>query len=163
MKTKKYIMLTSSLLSITLLLGACGTNKNEPKEDVPKGEVGDPTQDGTVSKPLIDGSLENEFGFRHFNLQIDTPENENSVIAQYNVYSSKAVYKNLNASSNLEGDPAYALLQPTFLELKLTKDMSSEEVIERVITAFDVNEYTNFNLEIEYKDGEKKIYSNNTK
>ncbi|MEK3978493.1 YusW family protein [Psychrobacillus sp. FSL K6-2836] len=65
----------------------------------------------------------------------------------------------MHAASSLKGDAAYALLQPIFLELQPMKDMSDEEVIQRVASAFEVDEYTKVDLKIEYEDGETKTYT----
>lgn len=160
MKTSKYKILSATLLTSALVLGACGGNNNdEPEENVPNGTVVNPEEDSTVDETLTDENPENEYGFTNFDLHIDTPDNSDAVVAQYNVETEEAVYINMHAASSLKGDAAYALLQPIFVELQPMKDMSDEEVIQRVASAFEVDEYTKFDLKIEYEDGETKTYT----
>lgn len=160
MRTKKHITLATILLSSTMLIAACGNN-DEPEENVPNGTAFEEEQNETVDESLTPESPESEFGFRFLNLHISTPDNEDAIIAEYYGNSSRAeaVYKNMHAAADVQGDAAYTLLEQVFTDLQLTQDMSKEEVIERVTMAFDATEYTNFDLEIEYEDGETKTYS----
>lgn len=160
---KKYSLITTAFLTATLLLGACGTNNNEERveEKTPNGTVSNPQQDETVNQLQTDENSQKEISFQYFNLNIGTTENENIIHAEVDMKDSKAdaIYKNILASTDLKGDAAYALLEPIFVELELTKDMREEEVIDRVTEQFEINEFTNFELEIEFKDGDNKKYS----
>lgn len=151
-------------MTCVLLLGACGNNKKVEEEEVPDGTVTNPQQSETVDESQTTENQENEFGFQSFNLHIDTVENKDSVIVEYNASQANTTvkYKNVQAAADLQGDAAYALLQPIFMELHLMKEMSDEEVIEKVTSDFGVNAYNNFNLEVEYADGENKTYTANT-
>ena len=51
------------------------------------------------------------------------------------------------------------LVQPIFKALALTSAMTREEVIEKVAEAFDVADYTEFDLEIDFTDGIEQDYS----
>ncbi|SER68139.1 YusW family protein [Psychrobacillus sp. OK032] len=160
MRAKKQITLATILLSSTMLIAACGNN-DEPEENGPNGTAFEEEQDEAVDESLTSDNPESEFGFRFLNLHISTPDNEDAIIAEYYGNSSKteSVYKNMHAAADVEGDAAYTLLEQVFTDLQLTQDMSKEEVIRRVTMAFDAADYTNFNLEIEYEDGETKTYS----
>ncbi|MEK3978492.1 hypothetical protein MKY37_05275 [Psychrobacillus sp. FSL K6-2836] len=93
MKTSKYKILSATLLTSALVLGACGGNNNdEPEENVPNGTVVNPEEDSTVDETLTDENPENEYGFTNFDLHIDTPDNSDAVVAQYNVETEEAVY-----------------------------------------------------------------------
>ena len=163
MKLKKYTIFTLSLLTSLLLLGACGNTNKEEEENVPDGTVTNPQQSETIDESQTTENQENEFGFQIFNLHIDTVENKDSVLVEYNVNQADTdvKYTNVQQTADLQGDAAYALLQPIFLELHLTKEMSDEEVIEKVTSQFGVNVFNNFNLEVEYADGENKTYTAN--
>lgn len=160
MRTKKNSILATILLSSTMLLVACGNN-DEPEENGPNGTAFEKEQTETVDESLTPESPEKEFGFRFLNLHISTPDNEDAIIAEYYGDSSKAeaVYKNMHAAADIQGDAAYTLLEQVFTDLQLTQDMSKEEVIQRVTLAFDATDYTNFDLEIEFEDGETKTYA----
>ena len=121
----------------------------------------EPEQEETVDESLTSEKPELEFGFRYFKLHIDTPNNEESVIAEYYGDSAitDAIYKNMHAAADVQGDAAYTLLKQVFAELQLTQDTSKEEVINQVTQAFDATDYTNFELEIEYEDGETKNHT----
>ncbi|MER2172224.1 MAG: YusW family protein [Psychrobacillus psychrodurans] len=153
MKTSK--ILSTIILTSALTLGACGGNNNdETEEHVPYGTIVNPEEDN-----LVDENPKNEYSFTNFDLHIDTPDNTDGIVAQYNVESKEAIYSHMHAATSLQGDAAYAVLQPIFLELQPMKVMSNEEIIQRVVSAFEVDEYTKFDLEIGYTDGETKTYN----
>lgn len=159
---KKYTILTIALLISILLLSACGNNKKEEEAKIPDGSILKPEQGQTVDKSQTNHNQEKDFGFRNFKLKVDKKDSNDSVIVDYHADSTgtEAIYKNIQADTNLQGDAAFELLQPIFMDLQLTKDMSEKEVIEKVLSVFDVSEYKNFNLEVEYDDGENKTYNN---
>lgn len=142
MRFKKYPLLSGAIISSVLLLGACG-DKEEVKE-APDKET-----------------AQSEFGFQSFELDIDTAEQNDAIDASFDIDISEteAEYVNQLESINLTGDDAYAELEPIFKDLALTKDMSKEEVIEKVSKAFGVEEYTEFELEIEFSDGDNQEFN----
>ncbi|NME05331.1 YusW family protein [Psychrobacillus sp. BL-248-WT-3] len=137
-------VLSSIFLSSALLLGACGD-----KEE--------------VSDPPTTEAAESEFGFTSFDLDIDTAEQRDAVEASFEVETNgvEAEYVNSLDSQKLHGDEAYEFLKPIFTDLALTKDMTKEEVIEKVNTAFGISDYTEFDLEILYEDGQEIEYKDN--
>lgn len=143
MKTKKYSIIGSAILSVALLLGACG-NREEEVKDAP-----------------TDKEMQDEFGFRSFELYIDTAEESDAIVASFDIDVSKveAEYENKLESKKLRGDEAYAELEPIFKDMALTKDMSKEEVIKKVSKAFGVEDYTDFDLEIEFPDGKNQEFA----
>ncbi|QUG40315.1 YusW family protein [Psychrobacillus sp. INOP01] len=142
MRIKKYPLLSSAIISSALLLGACGD-----KEEVTKTPDKDTAQ--------------SEFGFQSFELDIDTADQKDAIDASFDIDISEteAEYVNQLESINLTGDDAYAELEPIFKDLALTKDMSKEEVIEKVTQAFGVEEYTEFELEVEFSDGDTQEFT----
>ncbi|EPD51367.1 hypothetical protein HMPREF1210_01965 [Paenisporosarcina sp. HGH0030] len=144
MKTKKYAFYGPFLLTTALLLSACGE-----KEEVKNGPTGE--------------QAESEFGFRSFDLNIDTADQKDAIDVSFDVDVSEteAEYLNKLESLNLSGDNAYKKLEPLFKELALTKDMSKEEVIEKVAKAFGVEEYKEFDLEVEFSDGDDQEFKDN--
>lgn len=142
MKIKKYPLLGSAIMSSFLLLAACGD----------KEEVSDAPDKDTA---------QSEFGFQSFELDVDTADQKDAIDASFDidVSETEAEYVNQLESKNLSGNEAYAELEPIFKELSLTKDMSKEEVIEKVTEAFGVDEYTEFELEIEFSDGDTQEFT----
>lgn len=129
------------MLATALVLGACG-GKDKVK-DAPSEE-----------------EAESEFGFRSFDLKVDTPDHKEAIEASFDIDISEteAEYVNRIEPKKLKGDKAYKELEPIFKELGLTKDMDKDEVIEKVSKAFEVEDYTEFSLEVEFPDGDEKEY-----
>lgn len=131
----------SILLSSAFMLGACG-DKEQVKEAPDSSEA------------------QSEFGFQAFDLDIDTADQQDAIDASFDidVSETEAEYENKLENKKLNGDEAYAELEPIFKELALTKDMSKEEVIEKVTGAFGVEDYTEFELELEFADGDTQEF-----
>lgn len=155
---KKRTLIITSILSTTLLLGACNNN-DDNDENVMKSDVVEPNPMDESAKVVSDP--ETDYGFQEFTLNVDTPDNEDSVIVDYKLDASSAMYKNMHTAINTEGDGAAETLDPIFKEMNVTKDMNTEEVVEQVTKAFEVEEFTAFNLDIQFDDGETKNYSVN--
>ena len=131
----------SILLSSAFMLGACG-DKEQVKEAPDSSEA------------------QSEFGFQAFDLDIDTVDQQDALDTSFDIDISEteAEYENKLENKKLTGDEAYAELEPIFKELALTKDMSKEEVIEKVTGAFGVEDYTEFELELEFADGDTQEF-----
>lgn len=139
---KKHSIFGSALLSTALLLGACGDNEE-------------------VTDTVDTSQAQNEFGFQAFDLDIDTAEHNDAIDASFDidVSETEAEYENKLESKNLTGNEAYAELEPIFKDLALTKDMSKEDVIAKVSKAFGAENYTEFELEVEFSDGDNQEFS----
>ena len=142
MRIERYPLLGSVIMSSFLILGACGD-----KEEVSEAPDKDTAQ--------------SEFGFQAFELEIDTADQQDAIEASFDIDISEteAEYVNQLESKNLSGNDAYVELEPIFKEIGLTKDMSKEEVIEKVTQAFGVEEYTEFELEVEFSDGDNQEFN----
>lgn len=156
---KKRTLIMASIFSTALLLGACGDNNDDKDENVLKSDVVEPNPEEKSGEAISEP--ETDYGFQEFTLTIDTPDNQKSVIVEYKVDSSSAVYKNMHTAVNTEGDGAAETLDPVFKELNLKKDMNTEEVVQQITAAFEVDEYTAFNLDVQYDDGETMNYTVN--
>lgn len=167
MKTTKFKVLSTTFLTSALLLGACGNNNDDVEEnelnetEVQKQEEETAEQDTTVETPQEEPK---ELVFENFNLNIDTADTKDAVVAQYSEQAKDSLYNNELDSTNIKGEEANNLLKSVLGELQITKDMSDEDVIQRVTLAFGLEEYTNFDLNIMF-DGEKeaKTYSESKK
>ncbi|WP_169358728.1 MULTISPECIES: YusW family protein [unclassified Psychrobacillus] len=159
MINKKRALIITSILSTTFLLGACNDNNDENDENVLKSDVVEPNPVDDSAQVVT--NPETDYGFQEFTLIIDTPDNEDAVIVEYKLDSSSAVYKNMHTAVNAEGEGAAETLDPIFKDLNLTKEMNTEDVVEEVSKAFEVEDFTAFNLDIQYDDGETKNYAVN--
>ena len=158
MNNTKLKVLTSTFLTSALLLGACGDNNDEKKEnelnetEVQKQEEVTTEEDTAVETPEEEPK---EVAFESFNLHIDTDNTKDAVVAQYSKEPKDSLYFNELDAADIKGEEANELLQSVLGELQLTKDMADEDVIQRVALAFGIEEYKNLNLEIAY-NGEKE-------
>ncbi len=142
MNNKKKFFYIVAFLSLVIVLGACSdkdTVKNAPSNE----------------------EVQSEFGFRSFNLEVDTMKQKDAVEASFDldVSETEAEYTDKLKDIKLSGDEAYTKLEPIFKDLGLTKDMTREEVIESVSKAFDIEDFAEFELEIEFPDGTEQEYS----
>lgn len=142
MNIKKLSLYITGLVSMVLVLGAC--NDKEIVENAPSNE-----------------EIQSEFGFRSFDLGIDTVNKQDAIEASLDLDVSEveAEYKDKLNDIKLSGDMAFSELQPIFKELGLTKDMTREEVIEKVSKAFGAEDYAEFDLEIKFTDGSEQEFS----
>ncbi|WP_391119610.1 YusW family protein [Psychrobacillus sp. L3] len=141
MKMQKYSIYGSALLVIALLLGACGD-----KEKVKSAS--------TVDEEKSD------FGFQSFDLEVDTADHKEAIEASIEIKGStiEAEYVNRIEPKKLKGDKAYDEMLPMLKKIDLSKDMTKDDVIKKVSKAFDVEDYTKFDLEVEFSDGKQKVY-----
>lgn len=141
MKINKYIY-GSLLLSIVLLLTACGDKEK-------------------VKSVSSTDEAESELGVTSFDLEVDTKDHKDAIEASLDIEGSviEADYVNRIEPKNLKGDKAYDELKPIIKDIGLTKEMNKDEVIEKVTKAFEVEDYTNFDLEVEFLDGDHKEFS----
>lgn len=142
MKWKKSPLYVTALLSVALVLGACGDKE-------------------VLKNPPTTEEVQNLFGFRSFDLDIDTADQKDAIEASFDLDMSEteAEYHNKLTNIKLSGDKAYSELAPIFKELGLTPTMTREEVIEKVTEAFGITDYKTFDLDIDFADGSEQEYS----
>ncbi len=131
--TKKLLVSTGLLLSLGL--AGCGDNEE-------------------VSQPVSQENAESEFGFVSFDLDIDTADTRDAVEVSFDVENNQteAEYVNRLENKELFGDEAYDYLKQVFQNLDIQKGMEQQEVISSVLKEFNVSDYTEFELDIEFDD-----------
>ncbi len=132
----KLKMLGIIILTMSLILAGCGK------------KVHDAEKNGAIT------NNESGYGFTKFKLKIDVSGAED-VVAEYEVKTNKveAEYINKAKKVKLKGDPAMEELHKIFTEIELTKDLSQQEVIDKVLKAVDIDNFSKFKLKINYDDG----------
>jgi hypothetical protein len=127
------------------LLGACGD-----KEKVKSASIADE---------------KSEFGFRSFDLDVDTADHKDAIEASMEIKGStiEAEYVNRIEPKKLKGDKAYEEMKPMLKKIELSQNMSKDDVLKKVSKAFDVEDYTKFDLEVEFSDGKHKVYKDKKK
>lgn len=159
LRLKKTSILTTLLLSLALILGACGDkDKDEATKDVTNNDTSNDIEETAPGEdPAATGEA---FGFTKFELEVDYPEQEEALDVNYEEEkdSTDAEYKNVDDdNSDVTGQAAMAKLKPLLDQLQLNEDMTDEEIIERIITVFNINEnYTKIDIDITWENGEEK-------
>lgn len=159
--TTKFKVLTSTFLTSALLLGACGDNNDEPEENELNETEVQKQEETTEKEPAVETTEEEpkEVTFESFNLNIDTADTKDAVVALYSKEPKDSLYSNELDDAEIQGEEAKELLQSVLGELQLTKDMAEEDVIQRVSLAFGIEEYKSFQLEIAFNgETEAKTY-----
>jgi hypothetical protein len=162
---KKSSIFIFAVLSVLLLLGACGKNKvtnppagetNTPVVETNTGNNGTTTGTGTTND--AQGS---KYGFTSFELDVDTANHKDAIGADYDEDPTdiEAEYENKVENIKLIGDAAMEKLDSIFKGLSLTYEMPNEEVIKKVSDTFGITDYTSFDLKIKFKDHEEKVYN----
>lgn len=103
---------------------------------------------------------ENVFNFTSFDLDVDYTNNK-SYEADYDNDPNgvEATIQDEIANKTLKGDEAFQQLSPIFEQLKFDKTTPNEEVISEVLKVFNLNNnFTKFDLDVEFQDGTEKEY-----
>ena len=158
---KKHSLLTIFLLMSVLFLGACNSADEVLKDKSRDDTLANEPKDETVDESNLNQSIKEKYGFRYMLLDIGTAEEENilHVMIDEDKDETKAAYKNTKVSTNLQGDAAYTLLEPKLFEMKLDKDMRETKVIELVTKTFEIEDFSTFEMEVEFADGDNQTYS----
>lgn len=163
MTVKKMPVATGILFSSMLLLGACG-NDEEVTEPItndtsqPADGVEDANPGGGLSDENVGGEV---FGFVEFDLDVDLPDQDDALQVSYDEDRDKAEaeYENKSTKENLKGNDAFDKIEPLLAELQLTPDMAEDEVINKVIEVFGIEQgYKSIDIDVTYPDGTEKDY-----
>lgn len=93
------------------------------------------------------------YGFTHFDLDIEV-DGQDAIEADYEVDKELDVeYKNTLTGVNATGKEAMDELDKLFKALLLRNNMTKEEYKERILTYYELDTYSKFDLEINFDDG----------
>ncbi|SIT70346.1 YusW family protein [Edaphobacillus lindanitolerans] len=176
----KFRLLGLTLLSGTLVLGACGDKNNTENDNssATTENTGNTTEeapdnsaagDNPAGGKGHDGYEETQqgYGFKVFDLEIDV-DGQDAIDADYKTEEDgtfEADYKNTIQGVDYDNDrnqkEAIDELDKLFKDILLDQQMSEEKVKKNVLRALDVQDYSKFDLEVEFDDGKKmKIEEN---
>ncbi|WP_157796432.1 YusW family protein [Bacillus sp. FJAT-45037] len=157
------------LVAVLLMISACATDDNVVEsptgnqeednvvmdESEESADTGDETGDGT------DNGMDPEtYAFTHFELEVEYA-NDQEIDIDYENESDgmEAKYENDFEGIDLRGDEAMQELDPYFSQLTFDQSTPDNEVIEQVISVFNLEpDYEEFELEVTFEDGTKKAY-----
>ncbi|MET3576950.1 YusW family protein [Bhargavaea ullalensis] len=167
----KLRLLGLTLLSGTLVLGACGNGNNDKNDNSATTEdTGNTTEEAPDNNAAgenpaggkgDEGMQETQqgYGFKVFDLEIEV-DGEDAVDADYKTDEDgtfEADYKNTLQGVDYDNDEnqkeAIDELDKLFKDIILDQQMSEDEVKQNILQALDVKDYSKFDLEIEFDDG----------
>lgn len=168
--------LLKSMLTIPLLLGvlyACNDgDQDEIITDTGKDTVNDTAnnnadQNNGTDQNATDDQNEGEehvdtpYNFTHFDLDVEY-DNDVSYDVEYanDQKGMSAEFEDERNNIHSEGDDAYNKIVKYLELLTFNANTEDEEVLSQVITAFELDEnYTSFELEVKFNNGEVKRYN----
>ncbi|MGE7623244.1 YusW family protein [Viridibacillus sp. NPDC096237] len=100
------------------------------------------------------------YHFADFSLDIEYSSTESYEVDYKNEKTGVKVELDDDRNNvKLKGDEALAKLEPMFKKLKFDAKTANDEVINHVISVFDLDKnYTSFELEVKFADGTEKEY-----
>jgi hypothetical protein len=171
MKLKKGLVIPIFMLIFTMILSACAADDEGAKDNNKGNDIEESEQEDNPEVNPEDTSEDNSedttgdlpastFGFDRFELHVEMPELPDALVAIYNQQDSKEVhYADRFTEENLRGAEAMAQLEPILKNLKITEDLSDDEVIDQIVQAFPVKEgYTAIDAAITFSNGNTKEY-----
>ena len=159
-------MKLKALYTIPLLLGmlvGCGNDDIDQDELVtnPTPANESATDNTTQTGELKEEQLYKDSFITHFDLDVEYA-NDVSYNAEYtnNQNQVSAELEDEINKVNASGDEAYNLLLPSLEQLTFDEKTEDQEVLSQVMTAFGLEDnYTEFELEVKFKNGEVKEYN----
>lgn len=151
---KKVSFMGALILGGALLLSGCGNSGNSDKSADKTG-----TDDVVINKELEDGgSIERGqgYGFTQFDLSIDI-DGKDAIDADYDVETKQieAELENKLREVKLKDKEAIDELHLLFMDIRLTSETTKEEAIDRILEWFEIDDYSKFELDVEFDDGTK--------
>ena len=138
-------------LILAISLVACGNEV--PNETANEPPIETPNQD--TSEPQTEEQSQGQI--TNFDLEIEVA-NQDKVDIDFEVEraETEATYS-VDGEENLKGAEALSQIELMFNELNLTKDVNEDEIIDQVLTYFNINpaDVTDFDLDIEFDYQEK--------
>jgi hypothetical protein len=159
MTFKKTSVVACFMLSTALLVGACG-DKEEVTKDVTNNNTNNDIEDDAPGENPADTGENENYGFSKFELEVDYPDQEEAIDVNYEEEkdSTEAEYKNVADNvSDVTGNDAMANLRPLLVGLQIKEDMTDEDIINRVVETFDIQDnYTKIDVNITWHNDTKK-------
>lgn len=155
MTFKKTSVVASLMLSTALLVGACG-DKDEITKDVTKNDTSNDIEDSAPGENPDDVS---KFEFSKFELEVNYPDQEEAIDVNYEEKqdATDAEYRNVTENLDETGETAFENLRAPLETLQLKEDMTDEEILSRVVKAFNIEDnYTLIEADITWANGEEK-------
>ncbi|MBO2536638.1 MULTISPECIES: YusW family protein [Rummeliibacillus] len=165
------------LCLLTILLFGCGANDdnatnvdqnapvsesgaNEPTETQESTDNNDTVTDDTTDT-TDDTTAGTAFPFSEFSLNVDYGANQAYKVDYENEKDgSEATVEKERENQKIEGNEAYAQLEPLFKRLTFTDKTSDEEVKKEIISVFNIDDtYKKINLEVKFSNGTEKTYT----
>ncbi|WP_404404235.1 YusW family protein [Jeotgalibacillus malaysiensis] len=153
---KARMIMTAAGLS--LLLAACG-EEDETVQDPAPAEDAEQTEDQPA--PEEENQEDTGISFLEFDMDADYEGNDNDFEISYDSEGSQveASYENERDMLTMSGDDAFQEIQPVLSEFDFTTETPDDEVIDRVIEGFEVEEgFQSIEIEIKFEDGTEKEY-----
>ncbi|PYZ95530.1 hypothetical protein CR205_18545 [Alteribacter lacisalsi] len=161
----KRFLLTIAALAFTLIFTACGTANDAPEENGTTGDNGDMEQDdefdmddeddSTATDEMAGGDWYEDLNFSDFELEVEYNGDEYEAEYEYNNGNPEAKIEDKQGGTEEEisGQEALDELEPILSDLELNADMDEQEMIDTVLTAFNLDDnYDKFELEVEFFD-----------
>lgn len=148
------IFLCIALIALFVLAGCGKKTANEPKDD-----------------PVISTKEDNEggsiehgegYGFDQFELVIDFDEQDTIKIDYAVKKTTDAYFINTLENFDLEGPKAMDKINELFMYLFLSKDTPEKEARSKILSFFDLEDYTRFKLDV-YFDEDTELHIDDTK
>lgn len=160
----KYSKMSLALvMSILFILQGCNGDEAAapPPENVSEEQGEDQVTDYQVD-PNDTGENDGGymFDFTSFDLDVEYPGNKSYEVDFENDGDGlEAKVEDDLSNETYHGNDAFAVIFPVFEDLSINPSMAERDVITKVITFFNLsNDFTKFELEVEYSDGTKKEY-----
>lgn len=162
------MFLALSLLSF-LLVGCAskGNNATNVHENAPVSESGANTP--TESNQSTDNNYSSvkdknqaiPFSFSEFDMDVDYGANQAYKVKYENDKNgANASVENERKNEKVEGNKAYAQLEPLFKKLTFTAQSTDEEVKKEILSVFNIsNNYQKIDLDVKFVDGVEKKYT----
>ena len=170
----KKLFMFFALMALSLVVVACGTTKKETNKAPQEPVLEDTTNAGTTGKDESTGtdlvqkgnaddqadmqSKMDELDYTEFNLGVDYANlKEYDVELEKN--SDNSIEADIDDSINnvkKKGSDAFNELYPLVKQLTIVQETTKEEAIKEVLKVFNLaDNYSEFDLEITFKDGTK--------
>ena len=171
----KKLSLIICMCVMTIFIAGCNNNDSSTKTDNNKTSENDNMQDTATENTEKDDTATNstnpnegtstnksDYSFREFDLEVvydNNKEYEASYESEKNGVEA-SIEDNLK-NERIKGTEAVDRLDPILKKLDIDVNTSEEDVISKVVSAFDLDSnYKAINVDITFNDGTEKEYTN---